>query len=214
MTDGFLEWLAEASDEQIAALMKRIPEQEIEQWPYDWKVWGRASQQAPAGDWRVWLVMAGRGFGKTRLGAEWVRQVAEANPDARIALVGASLHEARSVMVEGESGLLSIGAPWQRPSFESSVRRVVWPNGAQAYLYSAGEPESLRGPQHSHARRPVAKGNDRQRGTDCARHAARRRRARCAQCPSRRPIGRASLDCRQSCDRCICGTYRRSCRMV
>ena len=151
MTDGWLNWLAEASDEQIAALMKRIPEQEIEQWPYDWKVWGRASQQAPAGDWRVWLVMAGRGFGKTRLGAEWVRQVAEANPDARIALVGASLHEARSVMVEGESGLLSIGAPWQRPSFESSVRRVVWPNGAQAYLYSAGEPESLRGPQHSHA---------------------------------------------------------------
>lgn len=151
MTDGWLNWLAEASDEQIAALMKRIPEQEIEQWPYDWKVWGRASQQAPAGDWRVWLVMAGRGFGKTRLGAEWVRKVAESNPNARIALVGASLHEARSVMVEGESGLLSIGAPWQRPSFESSVRRVVWPNGAQAYLYSAGEPESLRGPQHSHA---------------------------------------------------------------
>ncbi|HQS97707.1 MAG TPA: ATP-binding protein, partial [Novosphingobium sp.] len=63
MTDGWLNWLAEASDEQIAALMKRIPEQEIEQWPYDWKVWGRGSQQAPAGDWRVWLVMAGRGFG-------------------------------------------------------------------------------------------------------------------------------------------------------
>ncbi|HQS71363.1 MAG TPA: ATP-binding protein, partial [Novosphingobium sp.] len=70
MTEGFLTWLAEASHEQIAALMKRIPEQEIEQWPYDWKVWGRTSQQAPAGDWRVWLVMAGRGFGKTRLGAE------------------------------------------------------------------------------------------------------------------------------------------------
>ncbi len=151
MTEGFLTWLAEASHEQIAALMKRIPEQEIEQWPYDWKVWGRTSQQAPAGDWRVWLVMAGRGFGKTRLGAEWVRKVAEAHPDARIALVGASLHEARSVMVEGESGLLSIGAPWQRPVLESSVRRVVWPNGAQAFLYSAGEPESLRGPQHSHA---------------------------------------------------------------
>ncbi len=151
MTDGFLNWLAEASAEQIAALMKRIPKREIEEWPYDWKIWGRETQQAPAGDWRVWLVMAGRGFGKTRLGAEWVREVAEANPDARIALVGASLHEARSVMVEGESGLLSIGAPWQRPVFESSVRRVVWPNGAQAFLYSAAEPESLRGPQHSHA---------------------------------------------------------------
>ncbi|OZA59246.1 MAG: hypothetical protein B7X78_08540, partial [Sphingomonadales bacterium 39-62-4] len=178
MTDGWLNWLAEASDEQIAALMKRIPEQEIEQWPYDWKVWGRGSQQAPAGDWRVWLVMAGRGFGKTRLGAEWVRKVAESNPDARIALVGASLHEARSVMVEGESGLLSIGAPWQRPSFESSVRRVVWPNGAQAYLYSAGEPESLRGPQHSHACRPIPKGNDGQRVAHHARHVAERQRAR------------------------------------
>lgn len=151
MSDGFLTWLAEASEEQIAALMKRIPKREIEEWPYDWSVWGRDSQQAPAGDWRVWLVMAGRGYGKTRLGAEWVRKVAEADPDARIALVGASLHEARSVMVEGESGLLSIGAPWKRPVFESSVRRVVWPNGAQAFLYSAGEPESLRGPQHSHA---------------------------------------------------------------
>lgn len=151
MSDGFLNWLAEASDEQIATLMKRIPQKEIDEWPYDWKVWGRESQQAPAGDWRVWLVMAGRGFGKTRLGAEWVRRVAESTPDARIALVGASLHEARSVMVEGESGLLSIGAPWKRPVFESSVRRVVWPNGAQAFLYSAAEPESLRGPQHSHA---------------------------------------------------------------
>ena len=62
------------------------------------------------------LVMAGRGFGKTRLGAEWVRGVAENDPEARIALIGSSLHEARSVMVEGESGLLSIGAPWRRPS--------------------------------------------------------------------------------------------------
>lgn len=84
----------------------------------------------PQGGWRIWLIMAGRGFGKTRLGAEWVRRVAETNPHARIALVGSSLHEARSVMVEGESGLLSIGAPWRRPTFESSVRRLVWPNGA------------------------------------------------------------------------------------
>jgi phage terminase large subunit-like protein len=95
--------------------------------------------------------MAGRGFGKTRAGAEWVRQVAENDGEARIALVAASLSEARAIMVDGESGLLAISPPHRRPKFESSLRRLTWPNGAQATLYSAGEPESLRGPQHSHA---------------------------------------------------------------
>lgn len=145
------EWMLEAGEDQIDAFAKELDDEECAEWRYDWRIWGRRSQRPPKGDWRVWLVMAGRGFGKTRLGAEWVRQQAEACPDARIALVGASLHEARAVMVEGESGLLSIGAPWRRPVYESSVRRLVWPNGAQAFLYSAGEPESLRGPQHSHA---------------------------------------------------------------
>lgn len=135
----------------LAKLVGRLSEDECREWPWNWDVWGRMTQRPPPGEWRIWLVMAGRGFGKTRLGAEWVRAQAEADPEARIALVAASLHEARSVMVEGESGLLSIGAPWRRPVYESSVRRLVWPNGASAYLYSAGEPESLRGPQHSHA---------------------------------------------------------------
>lgn len=95
--------------------------------------------------------MAGRGFGKTRAGAEWTRAIADAEPNARIALVAASLGEARAVMVEGESGLLAVCPPRRRPVFEPSLRRLSWPNGAQAILYSAGEPESLRGPQHSHA---------------------------------------------------------------
>jgi phage terminase large subunit-like protein len=82
---------------------------------------------------------------------EWVNAVAETDAQARIALVAANLGEARSVMVEGESGLLAIGAPWRRPLFEPSLRRLTWPNGAQATLYSAAESESLRGPQHSHA---------------------------------------------------------------
>lgn len=118
---------------------------------HHWELWARAEQLPPDGAWRIWLVMAGRGFGKTRLGAEWVRSVAGDFPDARIALVGASLGETRSVMVEGESGLLACGPSHRRPRFEPSLRRLVWPNGAQATLYSAGEPESLRGPQHSHA---------------------------------------------------------------
>ena len=108
--------------------------------------------------------MAGRGYGKTRAGAEWVREVAEADPTARIALVGASLGEARRVMVEGPSGLLAIARPKKRPAFEPSKRQLTWPTGAVATLYSAGEPESLRGPQHSHARRAGSEGILRQRG--------------------------------------------------
>ncbi|WP_439648805.1 terminase large subunit domain-containing protein [Erythrobacter crassostreae] len=101
--------------------------------------------------------MAGRGFGKTRAGAEWVRNIAETNCNARIALVSASLSEARAVMVEGESGIIACSPPDRAPVFEASLRRLRWPNGAQAQLFSAAEPESLRGPQHSHACRTGSK---------------------------------------------------------
>nr|WP_228765964.1 terminase family protein [Sphingopyxis solisilvae] len=117
----------------------------------DWAWWRRADQCPPAGDWHVWLLLAGRGFGKTRTGAEWVRGFAEATPGTRIALVAASLHEARQVMVEGESGLLAIAPEARRPDYESSLRRLTWPNGAVATLYSAAEPDSLRGPEHQAA---------------------------------------------------------------
>ena len=118
---------------------------------WHWEVWARDEQWSPAGDWRVWLICAGRGFGKTRAGAEWVRNVARHDSEARIALVGASLGEVRSVMIEGESGLIAASPGALTPEYEPSLRRLQWPNGAQAFLYSAGEPESLRGPQHSHA---------------------------------------------------------------
>ena len=118
---------------------------------WHWDVWSRPQQRAPEGDWQTWLLLAGRGFGKTRAGAEWVREMARRHPEARIALIASSLGEARRVMVEGESGLLAIARPEQRPLFESSLRKLTWPNGAQAQLYSAAEAESLRGPQHSHA---------------------------------------------------------------
>lgn len=160
MDDGkSLDALFDVERAHVDAFFRKLSEEECKEWRWNWDLWGRKGQHAPEGDWRIWLVMAGRGFGKTRLGAEWVRAQAEADPEARIALVAASLHEARAVMVEGESGLLSIGAPERRPDYESSVRRLVWPNGAQAFLYSAGEPESLRGPQHSHARGASPEGN-------------------------------------------------------
>ncbi|MEI6641161.1 MAG: terminase family protein [Novosphingobium sp.] len=133
------------------ALPDLLDESERDAVPWNWPMWARAAQLPPTGDWRVWLIMAGRGFGKTRAGAEWVRMVAERDPEARIALVGASLHEARSVMVEGESGLMAVSPPHLRPRFEPSLRRIMWPGGAQAQLFSAAEAEALRGPQHSHA---------------------------------------------------------------
>ena len=118
---------------------------------WHWEIWGRDEQHPPEGEWRVWLICAGRGFGKTRAGAEWVRNLARHDAGARIALVGASLHEVRNVMVEGESGILAAARGSLSPEFEPALRRLQWENGAQAFLYSAAEPESLRGPQHSHA---------------------------------------------------------------
>ncbi len=112
---------------------------------------GRPEQLWPDDEaWGTWLVMAGRGFGKTRSGAEWVRMMA-ADPAARIALVGATLHEARAVMVEGVSGVLAVCEPDGRPDYEPSKRLVRWKSGAEARLYSADDPDSLRGGQHSHA---------------------------------------------------------------
>ena len=133
------------------AFLSELSETERRTMQGHWPFWARDGQLPPTGDWRTWLVCAGRGFGKTRTGAEWVRNVAHGDPQARIALVASSLSEARAVLVDGESGIMAVHRHGKRPLFESSLRRIVWPNGAQAVLYSAGEPESLRGPQHSHA---------------------------------------------------------------
>ncbi|MFW2829103.1 DNA-packaging protein [Sphingomonas sp. ID0503] len=113
-----------------------------------WRAWARARQLPPPGAWRIWLIMAGRGFGKTRAGAEWVRGLAETDGRMRIALVAATLAEGRQVMIEGESGLMSIASQGHRPVWRASQRRLTWPNGAEARLYTAEQPEMLRGPQH------------------------------------------------------------------
>lgn len=152
MMDHRLEWLLrdgfEAAPQRISSALDPT---EKDEWPFHWGVLARDEQLPPPGDWRIWLILAGRGFGKTRAGAEWVREVAERCPEARIALVAATLSEARAVMVEGESGIIACCSPAHRPVFEASLKRLRFPNGAQALLYSAQEPESLRGPQHSHA---------------------------------------------------------------
>jgi len=127
-------WFRELGGTGRAALLAQLEDKEYDDFQCFWEFWARPAQLRPAGDWRVWLICAGRGFGKTRAGAEWVRQIAR-DPQARIALVGASLGETRSVMVEGESGILAISPPLRRPQFEPSLRRLTWPNGARATLY-------------------------------------------------------------------------------
>ncbi len=138
-------------DDDRALCLSLMGRKACQQYETSWHYWARDEQLAPAGNWTVWMIMAGRGFGKTRAGAEWVREIAEADGSARFALVGANFGEARMVMVEGESGLLSIAPAKNRPLWEPSLKRLRWSNGAEAYLYSAAEPEGLRGPQHSHS---------------------------------------------------------------
>jgi phage terminase large subunit-like protein len=146
-----LAWLLSLPSQERFAHLARFSGAQRSELAHHWRLWAREEQLAPGGEWRTWLVMAGRGFGKTRLGSEWVREIAGDFSSARIALVGATLAEARSVMVEGESGILACCPPHRRPRYEPSLRRLTWSTGAQATLYSAAEPDSLRGPQHSHA---------------------------------------------------------------
>lgn len=146
-----LAWLCSLAPRQRHQALTALTPQERALLRWHWELWARPNQLPPDGDWRVWMICAGRGFGKSRAGAEWLRALARTRPDARIALIGATFAETRAIMVEGESGLLASCPPEFRPRFEPSLRRVIWPNGAQAFLYSAAEPDSLRGPQHSHA---------------------------------------------------------------
>lgn len=111
-----------------------------------------APERANSGaDWTTWLILGGRGAGKTRAGAQWVREVALADPHARIALIGETEHDAREVMVEGISGLLAVHRYDERPQWIPTRRRLEWTNGAMAQIFSAEDPESLRGPQFSAA---------------------------------------------------------------
>jgi phage terminase large subunit-like protein len=111
-----------------------------------WRLRARPSQREPAGDWTYWLILAGRGFGKTRTGAEtvrkWIRTCDLVN------LIGATADDARDIMVEGESGILAVCPGHERPQYRKSERKLIWPNGAVSLIFSADEPERLRGKQH------------------------------------------------------------------
>ncbi len=144
--------------EAAAAIFKRLTPEQWDIVLFDWLARARDDQLPPVvtpkGEpWHTWLLLGGRGSGKTRAGAEWVRaQATETLPIAdrrshRIALVGDTIGQVRSVMIEGLSGLMSIHLPAERPTLEASRNQLVWPNGTIAQMFAADNPDSLRGPQ-------------------------------------------------------------------
>lgn len=137
--------------EERADVLTKLPKGDQEYLLYHWPCWARPEQLPPDGDWQTWLILAGRGWGKTRTAAEWIRSEVECGNRSRIALVASDPGDARDVMVEGPSGLLVIAPKKTRPLYEPSKRRLTWPNGARATIFSSEDPEALRGPQHDGA---------------------------------------------------------------
>jgi phage terminase large subunit-like protein len=132
-------------------ILSELTEAEAEQLLWDWKAWARPNQLAPEGDWLVWLVLAGRGFGKTRCGAECIRDEVTSGRSGRIALVAETQKDLEEVMVFGESGINSVFPPHQRPRITKKPIRIEFHNGAVATGYNATEPDQLRGPQFDFA---------------------------------------------------------------
>ena len=146
-------WLALQPQERITEFLDGLRAEAMAALPYVFEFWALPHQRRPEGDWKTWVIMGGRGAGKTRAGSEWVRaQVEGARPrDAgrsrRVALVGETYDQAIAVMIKGESGILACSPPDRRPKFVAGERKLIWPNGAEAQVYSAHDPEALRGPQ-------------------------------------------------------------------
>jgi predicted phage terminase large subunit-like protein len=146
-------WLARQDPDLVGRALRGFSESEVAGLPYLWDFWAMPHQLPPAGAWRTWVILGGRGAGKTRAGAEWVRaQVEGPRPRdpgrcKRIALLGETIDQAREVMVFGDSGIMACSPPDRRPKWHATRRMLEWPNGATAQLFSAHDPESLRGPQ-------------------------------------------------------------------
>ena len=146
-------WLASATPEQVDDFLSGLGENALLALPWMFEFWALPHQLPPEGAWKTWVIMGGRGAGKTRAGAEWVRSEVEgAGPtdpgrSRRVALVGETVDQVREVMIFGESGILACSPPDRKPVWEAGRKRLVWPNGAIAQVFSAHEPDSLRGPQ-------------------------------------------------------------------
>lgn len=143
----------------VADVLSKLDPKKAEELRYNWKFWARPNQIAPDGDWNTWLILAGRGFGKSRAGTEWVREMVKQG-HKRIALVTATNSDIERVAITGESGFLNScwkgdktykGEPMGLPNWSPTKRTLTWENGAQLQAFSAEEPERLRGPQFSAA---------------------------------------------------------------
>lgn len=151
-----IELLALLPEDERNKLLAGYSEQTLAALKWDWTFHARPDQLAPpplaSGEpWTTWLLLAGRGFGKTRCGSEWVREQAKRFPGCRIALVAETAADARKVMVEGDSGILSVSSPDFMPEYSPANRQITWPNGSLAFTYNATQPDQLRGPQHHFA---------------------------------------------------------------
>jgi phage terminase large subunit-like protein len=148
------EQLALLSEREQAEALAGLSERQLTHLAYDWSFWGRPEQQLPPGNWSIWLLLAGRGFGKTKTACEAIRQLIcgdtplAAGRYRYVAIVAETAADARKVVVEGQAGILAVHPADFRPSYEPSNRRLTWPNGAVAFTYNATEPDQLRGPQH------------------------------------------------------------------
>jgi len=149
--------LASLPEEQRRKELATLSAQELAALDYHWPFWARPEQLPPQGDWVTWLILAGRGYGKTRTGAEWVRSVVCGKTPlakgqyGRIAIVAETAADARDVIAKGPAGILATHPSDFRPTYQSSTRSLTWPNGAVALLFNATEPDQLRGPEHEAA---------------------------------------------------------------
>ena len=138
--------LASLPEPELQSLIGCLTDEQCAELIYDWKFWARDKQLLPEGDWTTWLILTGRGWGKTRVGSETVR--IWARDFAFVNLIGATADDARDIMVDGESGILAVCPPCERPDYQVGRRQLVWPNGARSLIFTADEPERLRGKQH------------------------------------------------------------------
>ena len=131
----------------VEQFFSSLTDQEAEALLYEWDFWARRKQKPPPGNWIYWLLLAGRGFGKTKTIAHWAIEKARSMPGSRGAVVAATAADARDVLIEGASGILASSPPDFKPVYEPSKRRLTWPNGSVATIFSADQPDRLRGPQ-------------------------------------------------------------------
>lgn len=148
LNKSLMEFLASLPKEQQEELLSTLDEHTKASLKHHWPLWARAEQLPPEETFNTWLILAGRGWGKTKTGSEWIRKIAKDNPGCRIALVAETAADARDVMILGDSGIVNCDPNLTAENWSPTNRRLSWPNGSTAWCYNATEPDQLRGPQH------------------------------------------------------------------